>query len=120
MDVNPDAFWLSVVTAVVFVTWTYHLYRSMDLWWRERGYRALRGMFIAIMLQVGLLRIWIGASTRAFPEIPWLRLLQDMTAPVLTALLLSGGVLLFITWKADDRQKARYSASKSGRDPDSP
>ena len=105
--VDNDALWLGVVGLLVFSTYLYNLYRSTRMYFSERSLRAVRALFVSVMLQVGLARIVLGSFVRAYPDIRWLDFAQDVVAPVLTILLLSGGVVMMITWKADDRRRVR-------------
>jgi hypothetical protein len=111
--VNPpadnDAFWLGVVGLIVFISYLYNLHRSTQMYFNERSLRAVRALFVSVMLQIGLFRIMVGSFYRAYPDVWWLAFLQTVTAPILTVLLLSGGVVMMITWKADDRIRDRHS-----------
>ena len=106
---EEDALWLALLSGIVFLTYTYHLYRSAKLWRRERTYRSIRAFFIAVMLQLGLFRIALGAMLRAYPEATWLVTLNNFAAPILYVMLLSGGVLLGVAWILDDRAAKRAS-----------
>lgn len=94
-----DGLWLSILSGLNFLVWTYHLYRAVQLWRSERRFRSFRNLFIAIMLQVGLLRIWLTATTRAAPNDQLLPLVNAFVAPLLTLLLLSGGFVVAWTWR---------------------
>jgi len=104
---EEDTLWLATLSLTVFCTYLYHLYRAGRQWRRERSYRALRNFFIAIMLQVGLARIVLGAALRAFPDVQVLILANTVTAPILYVMLLSGGLVLALAWLADDRAAKR-------------
>lgn len=96
---ESDALWLSILSGLLFLVWADHLWHAIGFYRKERSLRAFRNLFIAVMLQVGLLRIWIGATTRAAPTDPILPYLQAFTAPLLTLLLLSGGFVVAWTWR---------------------
>lgn len=100
---DEDALWLAAITAVVFLIYGYHFYRAARLHVKERSMRSFRNLFIAIMLQLGFLRIFIGSLSRAMPTLPGLVGVQLVVAPLLTLMLLSGGVVLWWTWRSDDR-----------------
>lgn len=96
---DSDALWLSIASGLLFLVWADHLLHTIAQWRRERSLRSFRGLFIAVMLQVGLLRIWVGATTRAAPDDRILPILQAFVAPLLTLLLLSGGFVMAYTWR---------------------
>jgi hypothetical protein len=102
-----DALWLVAVTAVVFLSYLPHLFYSIQRWHQERSFRSTRGLFVALMLQLGMLRILIGVTDRAVPGQGAVGLLNTITAPVLTAFLLSGGVFLTATWIIERRRRVR-------------
>jgi fumarate reductase subunit C len=101
---NGDALWLTIAGIAVFISWLYPFYRTWKKWVEERSYRAIRAAFIMTLLQVGLFRIVLGSSVRAYPENAFLTALQNSIAPVVSIMLLSGGILLTITWILDDRE----------------
>jgi hypothetical protein len=96
---DSDALWFSILSGLLFLVWGDHLWHAFNAYRRERNLRSFRGLFIAVMLQVGLLRIWIGATVRAAPDDRILPLLNAMVAPLLTLLLLSGGFVVAWTWR---------------------
>lgn len=97
---RPDDVWLTVVSAVVFVVYLDHLFHAGKLWRREHSARAFRNLFIAVMLQVGLFRILIGVANRAWPSIQPLEVIRAVTSPILTLMLLSGGIVIAWSWRA--------------------
>lgn len=99
MAVDSDSLWLSVITAVVFLTYLDHLWHSIQRWRIDRSAAAFRGLFIAIMLQVGLFRVLVGIVQRAFPDVLWIEVVRITTAPILTVMLLSGGLVLSWSWR---------------------
>lgn len=94
-----DALWLSIASGLLFLVWLDHLWHAIGIWRSERSLRSFRNLFIAVMLQVGFLRIWLGATVRAAPDDPILPILQAFVAPLLTLLLLSGGFVVAVTWR---------------------
>lgn len=97
---DSDALWLAGVTVIVAVVYGYHLYRTLRKWTtEEHSERAFRNFFIAVMLEIGLFRILIGSLVRAYPQEHWLVTIQDVTAPLLSLLLLSGGIVILWTWR---------------------
>lgn len=95
---NHDALWLSIVSGLMVLAWGDHLYHAGRLWAAERSLRSFRNLFIAVMLEFGMLRIWLGATVRAAPGEVVLARLQDITAPVLSLLILSGAIVIAYTW----------------------
>lgn len=97
---DPDALWLAGITLLVSLVYAYHLYRTARKWFvEEHSTRAFRNFFIAIMLQLGFFRIFIGSMVRAFPGEQWLVAAQGVAAPLLSLMLLSGGFVLYWTWR---------------------
>jgi hypothetical protein len=90
-----------VISVTIFATYLYHLFSAIDLWRIERSARSFRGAFIAVMLQLGLLRIVLAVAARVWPEAQIIVILNAITAPILSLLLLSGGVVLIYTWRHD-------------------
>ena len=107
MIVNNDALWLAIVGVLVLATYVYHLVRSALRTAADRSWIAARGTFVATLLVIGVTRIAVGSFVRAFPTVEWLGTVQDLIAPVLTLLLLSGGIVLGILWTLEDRDRAR-------------
>lgn len=102
MDIrDPDAFWLAAITGLVFFVYGYHFYRCVGWFRRVRSRTAFRALFIAIMLQLGFLRIIVGSLVRALPQVHWLVVAQTIVAPLLTLMLLSGGFVLWWTWRQE-------------------
>lgn len=95
---SSDALWLSIVAGLVFLVWGYHCFRAVRLTINTRSFRNFRNAFIAVMLQVGMFRIWIASAITLAPDEPWLNLMQQFTAPLLSLLLLSGGFVVAYTW----------------------
>lgn len=104
---DEDALLLGIASIVVTLTWSYHWIRALRRWRRERSYAQARAAFVATMLMLSGLRIIIGSFVRAFPSIKWLTYAQLGVAPVLTMMLLSGGVLMIVLWTLEDRQIRR-------------
>ena len=107
-----DALWLGIVGVLVTLTWVYPWLRSVfraasDEHPVRPRYQNIRGAFLASMLMVGLVRIFVGSFVRAFPTVRWLELSQDALAPVLTLLLLSGGIVMTVLWILEDRDRRR-------------
>lgn len=103
-----DAFWLTLVSAGVFLSYLPHLYFSTQRYRSEHSYRAFRGLFVAIMLQIGLLRIVLGAAARISPSTHTpVDVLSAITAPVLSLFLLTGGIVLAFSWVSEARARAR-------------
>lgn len=98
---DSDALWLSIVAGLIFLVWLFHLYRAFRLWRRERSWRSFRNLFIAVMLQLGLFRIWLGATRLAAPDDPILEAAHLVTSPLLSLLLLSGGFVVAFAWTQD-------------------
>lgn len=88
----------SLLTAVVFLLYIDHAYRSYKLWNRERGYRALRGFFISVMLLVGMLALVLGAAAASFPDA---RDFAVFLGSIIRGMLLVGGILIFISWRKE-------------------
>jgi len=99
MTVDTDGLWLAFVSTVIYLVWVDHAHHAFRLWFHERTMRSFRNLFIAVMLQVGFLRIVIGSMVRATPENLMLERIQDITAPVLSLLILSGGFVVAYTWR---------------------
>lgn len=104
---NEDAFWLGIVGLVVLLTWSYDLYRVLRALWQDYDplYRFTNGRALlrSSAIVVGLVRIVLGSFVRAYPNIHWLRVGQDAMAPILTLILLTGGLVLIVLWKLEDR-----------------
>lgn len=106
---SEDAFWLGMVGIVVLLTWSYDLYRAL----RALFYAApplsrftnARAVFRTTGIVVGLARIILGSFVRAFPGVDWLVTAQDFLAPVITLFLLSGGVVMIVLWRLEDRER---------------
>lgn len=96
---NEDGLWAAVATAVTMATWTPNTVKSIRLWRDERSPRSFRGMFLSVMIFLGLVRILIGSLNRAFPANDAIDVVNLATAPVLTLLLLSGGLVTWYTWR---------------------
>lgn len=106
---DEDALILGLVTIAVTLTWGYHWIRALRRWRRDRSYPTGRAAFVATMLILSGIRIIVGSFVRAFPGIGWLAIVQTAVAPLLTLMLLSGGVILFALWRLEDRQeRARH------------
>ncbi len=113
MAVNPDAFWLGLVSLVVTFTYLDHVWHAFRKWrdalkgtfhpTNER-YRSFRNFFVAIMLILLFIRVDVGAFARAYPEDSALGILQKIIAPILTFLLLTGGIVLSITWRIEEQE----------------
>lgn len=91
--------WAAGATAIVIVTYLPNTWKSIWLWKHERSARAFRGMFLSVMIFLGLVRILFGSLQRAFPNIDPLQVLNEISAPILTLMLLIGGIVTFYTWR---------------------
>lgn len=94
-----DAIWLAVVSGLVFLIYLDHLRNSIAHYRKARTRRTFGSLFIAVMLQVGLALILVSRLERAFPGHNSFDVIQSILSPVLTLLLLSGGFVLFWTWR---------------------
>jgi hypothetical protein len=101
--VNEDSFWVVIVSALTFVTWLPNFVWQWRAWRSERTPRSFRHFFIATMVQVGLLRIVLSASARAWPTLSAIQVVNLVTAPILTIMLLSGGLVAIYTWRSGVR-----------------
>ena len=104
---DEDALLLGIASIIVTLTWAYHWIRALRRWRHERSFPATRAAFVASMLMLSGLRIIVGSFVRAFPTVTWLSYVQLAVAPVLTLMLLSGGVLMIVLWTLEDRQRRR-------------
>ena len=96
---NADGLWAAVATGLTILTWIPNTVKSVGMWVDERTPRAFRGMFLSVMIFVGLVRILIGSLNRAFPGNDAIEIINLATAPVLTLMLLSGGIVTWYTWR---------------------
>lgn len=104
MVADEDALILGVVSIVVTLTWSYHWIRALQRWQHERSYTQARQSFVATMLILSGVRIIVGSFVRAFPTVHWLVVVQTAVAPILTLMLLTGGVVMIALWLLEDRQ----------------
>jgi hypothetical protein len=95
-----DATWLVIASAITFVSWLPNTLLSARLWLEERSARAFRAVYVAFLLQVGLLRIVFSTAARNWPNNEWVQLVNNLTAPILTILLVSGGLVAWWTWRS--------------------
>lgn len=106
---SEDAFWLGIVGIIVMLTWSYDLQRVVRALLSRSvpipHYINARALFRTSGIMIGLLRITLGSFARAYPGAEWLQRVQDFTAPILTLFLLSGGLVMFILWKLEDRER---------------
>lgn len=103
--VEPDtAIWLFVVSAVVLTLWTTHFVLSTRAWLRERSARSFQVWYIALMVLAGMVSITLSRAARTWPEALWIVDVAVWVAPVLTWMLLSGGVVALWTWSRPDRR----------------
>lgn len=96
--------WLVGVTLVVFSVWFVHFALALRSWLAERTARAFQVWYIALMIQAGMTSILIGTAARAWPSALFLEDLRLFVAPILTWMLLSGGVVALWTWSRPDRR----------------
>lgn len=96
---NEDGLWAAVATALTLATWMPNTWKSVRLWRDERSPRSFRGMFLSVMIFLGLVRILIGSLNRAFPASQPIEVVNLATAPILTLLLLTGGLVTWYTWR---------------------
>ena len=100
---TDDATWLVVVSGLIFVTWLPHLVFSY-LRWRHPSrfphtrFAPLRGLFVAVMLELGILRAMGAGFLALIPSIPWLDDIVLVLTAVLTLMVMSGGLLMAATW----------------------
>lgn len=110
---SEDAFWLGIVGIIVMLTWSYDLERALRSLMSKTApfahYTNARAIFRSSGIMVGLLRITVGSFARAFPTVGWLQAVQDFTAPIITLFLLSGGVVMIVLWKLEDRERPEDS-----------
>lgn len=101
--VDPEDYgWIVAASLGTFTLWLPHLILSIRLWLHERKPRSFRGAYIAVMLQIGLLRIVLSAATLTWPDVGWINFLNLLTAPVLTAALISGAFVALYSWLQGD------------------
>jgi len=100
--VNPA--WINLAISVFLLgTMGYNLAKSAGLWWRERGARALRGVYIASMLEVGMLFYLFAALGRLQPAfLPYARFL----GAIVLGMLLVGSIVITLTWLVPDVREA--------------
>ena len=96
--------WLFAASSLVFVVWATHLVLSLRMWIIERTARAFRNAYIAGMIQAGMLAILLGQAQRTWIRAPFLEDLRIFVAPILTWMLLSGGIVALWTWSRPDRR----------------
>lgn len=110
---DEDALWLGLVSLAVMLTWSYDLYRASSAVGHASAPVPMltnaRGLFRSATIMVGLLRITLGSFVRAYPDTSWLVVAQSALAPVLTLLLLTGGLVLIVLWKLEDRERSDRS-----------
>ena len=108
-----DLVWLAIASLVVSLTYIYPAWRSVGLFVEDKSLRGLRAAFLNVMMVVGLTRITATGFQRAYPDIQWLGNLNTIVAPLLTIMLLTGGIFLTVLWKIDDFRKAKDAGEHS-------
>ena len=99
---NPA--WINLgVSLFLVVSMGFNLAMSARLWWRERGGRALRALYMAFLVEVGMVFYVLAATGRLWPSfVPYARFGGAITLGV----LLVGGILIPLTWLVPDVREA--------------
>jgi hypothetical protein len=103
--IDPEtAIWLLLVSVVVYFLWLTHFALSVRLWLRERSARSFRNAYLALMIQTGMTSIVLSRAARTWPAETWILEVAVWLSPVLTWMLLSGGVVAVWTWLSPRRR----------------
>lgn len=101
---SSDGFWILTVGALVVLLWLPHAYYATRYWRRERTALAFRAFFIAVMLEVGLLRGVLAGAARLWPQVEVVQVANRALAPIIFLFLLTGAIIAYVTWRHAERR----------------
>jgi len=100
--VNPA--WINLAISLALLgSMGFNLVMSARLWLRESGARALRALFMAAMVEIGMIFYVLAAAGRLWaPFVPYAR----FGGVVVLGSLLIGGIVIPLTWLIPDMREA--------------